>query len=125
MQNDILLIEKSHIQGLGLFAKYSISKNTIISRMISPIFISNISEIEQIGCPHDCAFHTPKGIIFDQYCKSGKMPDWYHMNHQRVGNILAQFSHDKTSIEFKTRRNILSGEELVYNYGRVPREWNM
>ena len=54
-----------------------------------------------------------------------RAPKWYRMNHRRIRpNVAPRFLNESTrEVVWVTIRPVRAGEELVYAYDNVPREW--
>jgi len=106
---DIKLNVKRSKTGLGLFAGQDIPRNTCIIEYVGRV----ISAEEEITSKSLYLFHIKRGLTID-----GK-PKWNkagYINHSCKPN--ADVEVYKNRVYVFSRRKILEGEEILYDYGK-------
>ena len=134
--NALLVVGPSSIEGAGegLFAAVNIKKGEVVVCMEAPVIVESVDAVVDRGFPHDSVIHSQRcrAIIFDATFDSGIVPKWYKLNHsKRRVNLLMVSGRRRVPSpvkavycpEWHAKRNIDAGEELFFDYGVTPPEW--
>ena len=116
--------------GLGLFAKKAITEGTIVVKM-NKDKETRMSETawqrywRENNRLHDSAVFVnsigKSGLRVTDWL-SGPTPRWYRLNHSFNPNT--EMKYRKGRVVWIATKNIAVGEEITFDYGEVPDEWN-
>eukprot|EP01050_Picozoa_sp_SAG11_P029005 SAG11_NODE_7991_length_1072_cov_1.635149_1_plen_101_part_00 len=95
--------------------------------MEHPLLVKSESYATRLGYPHDSVVYLKDKCYFDEAFQKqpGYKPHWFMMSHGHpsVANVIMCAADDGTPL-WKTKDMVLCNDELRYDYGDVPKEWN-
>lgn len=124
--------------GRGLFAAAGIPRGAVIARFETPRVVDGAVKVageeerlHRDGIPHDAAIYASDELMLvDDAIQAGETarPWWYMMNHasKKKANAVNRWVHVNgqiVNIEWRARRDIAAGEELLYDYGEPDSRW--
>ncbi len=114
--------------GRGLFAKRSISiGEEVVGMKVGKISRFTKKQWEQFypekNLPHDAAILVHQaGNKYVTDWTGGNPPRWYRLNHAKHPNL--EMKYLKKRVVWVAIKNIPINQELTFDYGEVPDEWN-
>lgn len=120
--------------GFGLFALEDCEKKTLVASLSEDHFqkLSASSwdkEHKLFKVPFDTAILFKRSAYRDVTWKKETIPTWYRMNHGKARanvkmHLIVNPRGRVIAIEWRNVSPIKAGDELFFNYGDVPKEWN-
>ena len=120
-------------KGLGLFACRPSEPGVPVLAMSRPkrITKSEWAAVRRLrGLPHDASLTVGRFVFIDASWRSGasRKPRWYYLNHAHPSqaNVAPRIvgSGKRHVVEWVTKRPLRAGDELMFDYGVVPSDWN-
>lgn len=114
-----IYVDKSPIQGLGVFASDFIEENELIEEC--SILTLPIEKGEVSGLLLDYRFNYPSGVEWEEQVVGLGFASLY--NHSETPNAYWVSNNDKRTFKFIANKKISPGDEILVYYGDVN-YWN-
>lgn len=114
-----IYVDKSPIQGLGVFASDFIEENELIEEC--SILTLPIEKGEVSGLLLDYRFNYPSGVEWEEQVVGLGFASLY--NHSETPNAYWVSDNDKRTFKFIANKKISPGDEILVYYGDVN-YWN-
>lgn len=114
-----IYVDKSPIQGLGVFASDFIEENELIEEC--SILTLPIEKGEVSGLLLDYRFNYPSGVEWEEQVVGLGFASLY--NHSETPNAYWVSDNDKRTFKFIANKKISPGDEILVYYGDVS-YWN-